>query len=399
MSASPMRDRYDVVIAGARCAGASTALLLARAGMSVLVVDPLPRGRDTLSTHALMRAGVMQLERWGLLDAIRAAGTPAVRTTSFHYPDESIEIAIKPGDGVAALYAPRRTLLDPILANAAEDAGAHVVHGAFVADLVRSSGGRVLGAAIGGPGGTLTRVRAGLVIGADGIHSKVARLVRAPVLQQMSHAAAAIYGHWQGIHVDGYHWHFGSGIAAGAIPTNDDTVCVFAVLPSQRFRSTAHDAIAQVYRETVRALDPVLDAVLSEVKEAPKLRAFAGVPGYIRRSAGPGWALVGDASFFRDPSTAHGITDALRDALRDAELLARAILSRDRASLRGWQMERDAIVTPMLEITDRISSFDWTTGQLKALHLDLSRSMNATVHVLREIGATDVSRTPVPAGV
>jgi 2-polyprenyl-6-methoxyphenol hydroxylase-like FAD-dependent oxidoreductase len=94
MHADALRDRYDVIIAGARCSGATTALLLARAGLSVLVVDPLPRGRDTLSTHALMRAGVMQLERWGLLGAVRAAGTPPIRTTSFHYADESIEIAI-----------------------------------------------------------------------------------------------------------------------------------------------------------------------------------------------------------------------------------------------------------------------------------------------------------------
>ena len=70
-------DRYDVIIAGARCAGASTAMLLARQGLRVLVVDPAKRGTDTLSTHALMRGGVLQLHRWGVLDAIRSAGTPA----------------------------------------------------------------------------------------------------------------------------------------------------------------------------------------------------------------------------------------------------------------------------------------------------------------------------------
>ena len=117
-------ERYDVVIAGARCAGASTALLLARAGLRVLVVDPLPRGRDTLSTHALMRGAVLQLHRWGLLDQIQKAGTPALRVTTFDYADETISVPIKARSGVDALYAPRRTVLDPILVEAAEAAGA-----------------------------------------------------------------------------------------------------------------------------------------------------------------------------------------------------------------------------------------------------------------------------------
>src|SRR5262245_23530275 len=111
------KSRYDAVIVGARCAGAATAMLLARAGMDVLLVEQGLRGTDTLSTHALMRAGVLQLFRWGLLDAIKAAGTPPIETTTFHYGDEALDIRIKPRDGVDALYAPRRTVLDPLLAD------------------------------------------------------------------------------------------------------------------------------------------------------------------------------------------------------------------------------------------------------------------------------------------
>jgi 2-polyprenyl-6-methoxyphenol hydroxylase-like FAD-dependent oxidoreductase len=392
------RERYDVIIAGARCAGASTALLLARAGLDVLVVDPLPRGRDTLSTHALMRAGVMQLERWGLLDAVMAAGTPPIRTTSFHYADETIEIAIKPGDRIEALYAPRRTVLDPILADAAEAAGAHVLHGCSVVELIRSHDGRVRGAIIGRPDGTLARVRSTLVIGADGIRSKVARLIEAPVLRETTHSAASIYGHWSGLNVEGYHWHFAHGIAAGAIPSNH-SVCVFAGMPSHRFRPSTHDAIEETYRDIIRTLDPVLDEALSGASVKPKLRAFAGVPGFIRQSAGPGWALVGDASYFRDPITAHGITDALRDA----ELVSRAILADTPGALARWQTERDEMVTPMLEVTDRVAAGHWTTEEIKALHLDLSRAMNVTVQRIRELdraGGVSVRRrrSVAPAG-
>ena len=135
------RDRYDVIIAGARCSGASTAMLLARQGMRVLVVDPTSRGSDTLSTHALMRGAVLQLHRWGVLDAIRAAGTPPLRTTTFHYGGEPIKVSIKERGGVDALYAPRRTVIDAVLVDAAEAAGAEVVHGHSVVDLLGAQRG------------------------------------------------------------------------------------------------------------------------------------------------------------------------------------------------------------------------------------------------------------------
>src|SRR5687767_1863385 len=120
---TPLNPHYDAVVVGARCAGAATAMLLARQGMSVLLFDRDRRGADTLSTLAMMRAGVLQLRRWGLLDPVRAAGTPDIRTTSFIYGDEVITVPIKPRDGVDALYAPRRRLLDPLLGDAAAAAG------------------------------------------------------------------------------------------------------------------------------------------------------------------------------------------------------------------------------------------------------------------------------------
>src|SRR6478752_4753526 len=134
---------YDAVIVGARCAGTATAMLLARAGFDVLVVDQGARGADTLSTLALMRAGALQLSRWRLLDAIKAAGTPPIETTTFHYRHDAVEIRIKPRDGVDALYAPRRTLLDPLLADAATAVGAEVVYRARVTELLRDATGRV----------------------------------------------------------------------------------------------------------------------------------------------------------------------------------------------------------------------------------------------------------------
>ena len=121
---------YDAVIVGARCAGAATALLLSARGARVLVVDHDQPGTDTMSTHALMRGAVMQLRKWGVLDAIVRAGTPPVRRTSFIYDGHAVvDVDIRPEHGVDALFAPRRRLLDATLAEAAGASGAAVQQG------------------------------------------------------------------------------------------------------------------------------------------------------------------------------------------------------------------------------------------------------------------------------
>src|SRR6516164_4936877 len=158
---------YDALVVGARCAGAATAMLMARRGLRVLAIDRTGYGTDTISTHALMRGGGMQLHRWGVLPRLAAAGTPAVRETTFHYGAETVVVDIRPSDGVTALYAPRRTLLDRTLVDAARDAGAAVWHGYSLLDLIRRSDGRVCGATVQDPAGNAFAIKADLVVGAD----------------------------------------------------------------------------------------------------------------------------------------------------------------------------------------------------------------------------------------
>jgi menaquinone-9 beta-reductase len=373
-----VRSRYDAVVVGARAAGASTALLLARRGLRVLAVDRGAYGSDTLSTHALMRAGVLQLRRWGLLDRIEAASTPPVRRTVFHYEDDVLDIPIKPKDGVPALFAPRRTLLDRVLVDAAVEAGAEVRHRVRVAELVRGGSGRVEGVLLRDETGAAREVRAAIVIGADGLRSAVAALVRAPVTRKGRYATGTLYGYWSGLEVEGYHWHWGARAAAGAIPTNGGLVLLFAGVSARRFAEEAPADVSGAYRRFLAEAAPDLERRLGEARLAGSLRGFPGQPGYLRRPWGPGWALVGDAAYFKDPITAHGISDALRDA----ELLARAVEAGTDEALAEYEARRDEISVGLFEASDRIASVEWDMIELKALHQVLSGEMKGEVAAL-----------------
>jgi flavin-dependent dehydrogenase len=117
---------YDVIIVGARVAGAPTAMLLARRGLKVLVVDRATFPSDTLSTHQVQLPGVARLARWGLLDALLEAGTPMTRDVRFDQGDAVITGRYPGYQGVEAMCSPRRTLLDRVLVDAARAAGAEV---------------------------------------------------------------------------------------------------------------------------------------------------------------------------------------------------------------------------------------------------------------------------------
>jgi flavin-dependent dehydrogenase len=370
-------SRYDAVVIGARCAGAATAMLLARAGQRVLMVDRGRYGTDTLSTHALMRGAVVQLDRWNVLPAVIAAGTTPVRQATFFYGDESVTVPIAPRDGIEALYAPRRFVLDRLLVDAASHAGADVVYGVRIRALERSETGRVIGVELEDESGSAHRVASRIVVGADGLRSTVARLVNAPIYREGRHATGGMYGHWSGLDVDGYGWYFVPGLSAAAIPTNDDQACVSLSVPSSEFgRLFSHDRNA-AFLELLSQVAPALAEQVRLAGPAP-LHGFPGQVGFLRRAHGPGWALVGDAGYFKDPLTAHGITDALRDA----ELLAHAIDAGSDEALADYQEQRDAASVDLFETTDAIASFAWNLTDVRVLHEALAKTMSREVKQL-----------------
>ncbi len=362
---------YDAIIIGARCAGAATAMQLARGGMKVLVLDRDEPGTDTMSTHALMRGAVIQLDQWGLLKSVIASGAPEVTRTSFFYGDEKIELDINPAYGTRSLIAPRRYVLDNILAGAAWNAGAELRYGASFVDLLRDPQGRIEGA-IYERAGLRQRVYAPLVIGADGRRSRVARSVQAKVRSTARHTTNCIYAHVKGLPNRGYQWFYREGLAAGAIPTNGGEHCVFASAAPLSVRALvkamgAEAALRHLLSETNFDFGHQMESI--SMIAHPVI--YGGDRGFLREAAGAGWALVGDAGYFKDPLTAHGITDAFRDA----EALSQAILSG--RSLHDYEFTRNARSVELFEVTDRIAALDWSLGGLKALHLRLNSIMKA----------------------
>jgi len=395
-----MKNHYDVIVVGGRVAGAATAMLLARAGLRVLVIEATRQGTDTMSTHALMRGGVTQLHRWGLLDAVIATGTPAIRATQFTYGDDTETVQIRTRDGISALRAPRRTVLDALLLNAAREAGAEIRSPARVTRLLTDRG-RVRGVeGITRGTGTSFRATATITVGADGRGSMVAEAVDAQFQRRGTASGAIIYGYFPGLARDRYHWAYQPGVTAGVVPTGDGLACVWAGTPTARFHTLRPNGLETSFRLLLAEAAPRVAQSIANTASVGRLRGFPGAPGYIRSCAGPGWALVGDAGYYKDPITAHGITNALRDA----ELLARAVLTApggglaQLAALRHYQHTRNRLSQPLFDVTERIASYQWDLAELREHHLALSQAMRPEVDALLGLdGPNDQSR-PLLAG-
>ncbi|TIL28726.1 MAG: NAD(P)/FAD-dependent oxidoreductase [Mesorhizobium sp.] len=389
----PAHSHYDAIIVGARCAGASTAMLLSRAGLRVLAVDRQSYGSDTLSTHALMRPAVMQLSRWGLLQPLIQSGAPVIRSTTFHYGEQEVTVPIRPEPDIPGLIAPRRTVLDRMLVDAARAAGATIMHDTPVHDLMFDAHRRVRGVTLRDAGGQTREISADIVVGADGLGSFVARKVEARMLVQGRCSVAHVFDYAPAPAFSGYHWYFGRNLSGGVIPTNDGLACIVASVPTERFDAKFRFDLSAA-QLALAALAPGLGSrVFGNGGE--RLKAFRGTPGRLRQAYGPGWMLVGDAGFFRDPLTSHGISDALRDA----EGAATAILSCRESALREFQEVRDSLALPILETTDAISAFDWSLEELPERHKRFIEAMKSEVAVLLARAARDREVPPLPQGL
>jgi flavin-dependent dehydrogenase len=368
----PDDDREPVVVVGARCAGAATALLLARQGHDVLVVDRATFPSDTLSTHAIARGGVVQLARWGLLDAVVESGAPKVRSVLFQLDDGGRRtVTVKDRAGVDFLVAPRRHVLDSIVLNAAIDAGARFESGFTVTGTVADDSGRVVGVRGRDGEGRAREIPASFVVGADGVRSRIARAVGAAVIDERPSDAATQYAYVAGMDGDGFEFHLGPHGFAGIFRTHDDEANVWVCSPADD-AITGTDRTAAFMRLLERTA-PSLAARVRRGRITSPVRGAVRLPNRVLEAAGPGWALVGDAGYHRDPITGHGITDAFRDAELLARALGRALKGDvpEADALATYARERDRALAPIFDVTTRLASFP-PADEFAALQKELS---------------------------
>ncbi|WP_018685828.1 NAD(P)/FAD-dependent oxidoreductase [Actinokineospora enzanensis] len=307
---------YDAIVVGARCAGSPVAMLLARRGYRVLLVDKVTQPTDTVSTHYLQQYGLAALQRWGLLDALVATGVPAITRMTVSYLDNRIDGFADPLDGVAATYAPRRTVLDPILLDAAKAAGVEVREGYTVRELVTEDG-RVVGIRGGRGAEAPTEERARIVIGADGSQSFVAKAVGAEIYKTIPAASFVYYSYWTGLDTH-FHSRIGVDQQVGVWPTNGGRTLMAIMKPLDRWAEFRTDVEANFLQVVKDVVPDIAEQVADSGERQERFTGIRYPDNYYRRSHGPGWALLGDAGYHKDPITGQGISDALVHA----ELLA-----------------------------------------------------------------------------
>jgi 2-polyprenyl-6-methoxyphenol hydroxylase-like FAD-dependent oxidoreductase len=363
MTAQIHSSSYDAIVVGARCAGSPTAMLLARRGYRVLVLDRAQFPSDTVSTHLIHPPGVAALDRWGLLGRLIASGCPPIGTYAFDFGPLAISGRPHPAGQIATAYCPRRTVLDALLIAAAGEARAEIREGCTVDELVVEDG-VVVGVRAHTRTGTTLVERARVVLGADGAHSRVAAAVGAQRYREKPAFAVAYYSYWRGYPVEAATWAVRPRRGFGAFPTHDDLTMLLAAWPREQMPTVRRDLEGNYLRAVRAAFGEQVAAATREE------RIFGAVTGNcFRKPYGPGWALVGDAGYLKDPVTAQGITDAFLDAERCSLALDEAFTGTRpfEDAMAEYQRDRDVRALPIYELTAQLASLEPPPPRLQQL--------------------------------
>lgn len=346
---------YDAIIVGARCAGSPTAMLLARKGYRVLLVDRAGFPSDHMSTHWIHQPGMARLERWGLRERLVATGCPPITSIAMDVGPFTLRGTPPPAGDVAEAYCPRRTVLDKLLVDAAVEAGAELRERFSVQNLVRD-GDHVSGITGRSATGATVTEKARIVIGADGLHSLVARQVEAPPYNARPTLSCAYYSYWSGVPVDSVEFYPRESRGFGLLPTHDGLSCIIVGWPVDEFHAFRSD----IEGNFLRTLDlaPTLAERVRQGTREERFTGTSGMPNFYRKPYGPGWALVGDAGYHKDSITAQGITDAFRDAefltdAIDAGFTGRQPLD---TALATYEETRNAATGPIFEFTCQLAA-------------------------------------------
>ncbi len=319
-----MSDAYDVVIVGARVAGAGLALLLGERGHRVLMIDRDTFPSETLSTHFVSSFGVPTMQKLGILDDILAAGFRKVTRTRTWVDDCLVEGPAGP-NGAFGL-SPRRDALDAIVIRHAIRRGCVDFLDKTTVDALITEDDRVVGVSARMANGERREFRAKVVVGADGKYSKVAQWVNAYTYEETPGLRPMYYGHYFGVEPldePALEISFVGEQIGFMFPMRPDEDCLgLEVLPDdfEAFRRNPHEAFEERYR--------ALPGIAKRMRKAQldgKIHGARSVANYLRKPYGPGWALTGDAGYLKDPSTGLGITDAFQSAFRLASALDKTL--------------------------------------------------------------------------
>ena len=379
---------YDTIIIGARCAGSALALMLARSGLNVLVVERADFPSDTMSGHYIHPAGVSCLRRLGLMERLDATGTPALHRMTVDFGAVALTGTPRAApDGTVTGYAPRRYLFDQMLAEAAIEAGAAIHHGmTFRTPLFENE--RVVGITCVDRHGAGRNFKAKVVIGADGWLSRFAKSVGSETYNECPVTTCTYYAYWDGFDANHPHLFIRDGRFFVAVPTNHGQTFMAVAWPVAEFRHVRKD-IDKAYRAAVSEV-PWIAERLQNARQVGQYIGTSNLDGFFRKPCGPGWALVGDAGYHKDPITAQGMTDALLHA----EMLSQAIieglggnLSLDSALTR-YHLRRDESATPMYALTNDLARLAPPTADMQALVGALTHNPLATRDFLGVMAGT-----------
>lgn len=375
---------YDAIVIGARCAGAPTAMLLARQGHRVLLVDRATFPSDTMSTHGIPYRGLVKVKKWGLYEKILTTNCPEVLKITQDLGDFPLTGQLYKADGVAGLLCPRRAVLDKILVDAAVEAGVEVREGYVVHDLLVEEG-RVTGIKGAARQGTSRPEKSPIVIGADGKHSFVARTVQAPTYREVPPLMCWYYTYWMDLQETPARfvvtWHATRVVLR--IPTNDDLTCILVGWPIAEFDHVRAD-IEQEYHAAIQMVSPLLAAALHPSRRVGRYVGTADLPNFFRKPYGPGWALVGDAGYHKDPVNAHGISDAFRDAELLAETVHAALSGAKpwTEALAHYEQQRNENAFPLYEQNCQAAAFTPPTADELRLRAALQAGNQADINAL-----------------
>jgi flavin-dependent dehydrogenase len=342
---------YDAIVVGARCAGSPTAMLLARRGYRVLLVDRASFPSDAISTHYIHQSGAGRLHDWGLLERVRATNCPPAQKGTIDFGGLALKGCAPPtANGVAESFAPRRTILDKLLFDAAVEAGAEARE-RFAVDEIIFADGAVVGVRGRTSGGQSVEERARIVVGADGLHSLVARSVGATSYNERPALTCGYYSYWSGVPLEGFELYPRVGSMTIAIPTNDALTLIINMWSNARFQEFRSD----IEGNFMRSLDESTPTLAERTRAGRREERFYGtadVPNFFRKPYGKGWALVGDAGYHKDPITAQGISDSFRDAQLLADALDAGLSGRSDMddALAEYERQRNEAAMPTYEI-------------------------------------------------